>query len=159
MKRALAALAFTLLAAGTASADPRDGRYAPPAAPLAGAPYATPYGAAPYGDTWRSDRREDDRRRDDHRRYDNDDDWAVYVFRYGYDGREYRDHRGGWERQRYIRRGDQLTPWQFRRAEFVRDFWSWRLPPPPRGASWMRLGDRLILVRVRDAVVLDVFRV
>jgi len=156
MNRALAALAFTLLAAGTASADPRDGRYAPPPAPLAGAPYATP-----YGDDWREDRRGDDHRGYDDRR----GDWRVYAFRYGYDGRDWRDHdgrdwrHGGWERQRFLRCGDQLTPWQFRRAEFVRDFWTWRLPPPPRGAAWMRLGDRLILVRQRDALVLDVFRV
>lgn len=164
MKRALAAFALTLLAAGTASADPRDGRYTPP--PLAGGPYAgTPYGADPFDDAWPNDPRGYEQRRYDDD--DRDDAWALYAFRFGYDGRDWRDvDRGpgwrdgrGWEHQRVLRRGDQLTRWQLHRAEFVRDFWSWRLPPPPRGAAWLRLGDRLILVRLRDAIVLDVFRV
>lgn len=81
---------------------------------------------------------------------------------YGHDGYRdddrWRDHRG-YARDRHIRRGDQLTPWQFRNSVYVGDFVRWRLPHPPRGAAWMRLGDRVMLVRQRDGLVLDVFRV
>ena len=162
MNRALAALAFTLLAAGTAGADQRDGRFGPPGSPapaLAGAPYGGP---APIADP-----RFDDGRRgyEDRRGYDDRrghvDRRVIIVendFRYGYDGRAYNHRRDHWERKRWIQRGDQLTPWQFRRAEFIRDFWNWRLPPPPRGAAWMRLGHRLVLVRQRDGLVIDVLR-
>ena len=132
MKTALFALALLTAGTSVAAADPWDHRGAPPPPPPAyGAPFA-------HGDNWR----------DDEDRYNRGD-----AFRYGYEGRD------GYEHRRFIQRGDQLTPWQYRRAEFVGDFWRWRLPPPPRGAAWMRLGDRLMLVRQGDWRVLDVFRV
>jgi len=164
MKRALAALALTVaagtFAAGAAAADPRDGRFNPTPAPYA-APYAPPPVAPPAADLRRDgdrgyDRR--DERRDEWRHDRRSDD---YDFRFGYDGHGYDrdDRRAYWDHARDIRRGDQLTPWQFRRADYIRDFRAWRLAPPPRGTAWMQLGRKVMLVRVYDGYVLDVIRV
>jgi Ni/Co efflux regulator RcnB len=129
-KTALFAVAMLMAGTTVAAADPRGSH--PPPPPAYGAHYPQAHGAG-WGHT--------------HSEYRDDDRW--------------RDHRGhrGHSHDRHIRRGDHLSPWQFHNAVYVGDFVHWRLRHPPRGAAWMRLGDRMLLVRQADGLVLDMFRV
>jgi Ni/Co efflux regulator RcnB len=116
---------------------------------------------------WRDDRRDwrDDRRewRDDRRDWYRDqkrwqkiarDDWRwagprhrgpVYVYPRGM---AYRPWGVGY----------RLPPAYFARPYWVNDFGMYRLPPPWRGARWVRVGPDALMIRVGDGFVLQAVR-
>ena len=117
---------------------------------------------------WRDDRRDDrrdwrDDRRDDRRDWYRDqrqwqriarDDWR-------WSGKRYRGpafvYPRGYAYQPWGV-GYRLPPGYFARPYWVNDFGAYRLPPPHRGARWVRVGPDALMISLGDGVVIQAVR-
>jgi len=125
---------------------------------------AGPVLADQRGDNRRDDRREwRDDRRDDRRDWYKDekrwrqiarDDWRWSGQRFR--GPSYVHPRGLAYQPWGV--GYRLPPAYFARPYWVDDPFAYRLPPPRRGARWVRVGPDALMIRIGDGFVFQAVR-
>lgn len=148
-RTAAAALACAgLLVAAPAFATQRD----------SGAP-AAPHQAAGLADSAGAGILLADDRRDRARRHDRDRYDRQYRHRDREPERWEYDHRQHWRGDRHPRRdywrGRPLPP--HGRFLVIPDYWTYRLPPPPRGHYYVRVDNDVFLVMEATRTIIDAF--
>ncbi|MDE2562355.1 MAG: RcnB family protein [Sphingomonadales bacterium] len=100
----------------------------------------------------RRDRRD---ARDDRR--DRREDWRDYrdSHRDVYRRPDYRGPRG--YRYRPVAVGYRFAPPYYAREYWLPDYTRYRLPPPGYGHRWVRYGNDVVLINIRNGTVLQVF--